>query len=267
MKTAVPGASVDIVHQALLEHGTWSGEILHRTKDGQILTVESQIELVAIGERRLVLESTRDVTEQKRWERRRQLLLSELTHRVSNTLAVVSSMARQTLRTAGTPEDFVELFEGRVLALARAHNLLVEARWQGTELSNLARLQLAAYVGDDPQRLRIQGDPVVLPPDLATPFGLVLHELATNAAKYGALSAEPGTVLLSWTLEAASARRLKVTWAELGGPPVTPPKRTGFGGSLIERSLPGAVVRREFRREGLMCTIEVELPEEDDHGR
>jgi two-component system CheB/CheR fusion protein len=267
LQTSVPGSSFDDLRRSLLESGTWSGQLLHRTKDGRVLTVESQIELVSIGGRRLVLESTRDVTDQKMWERRRQLLLNELSHRVSNTLAVVQSMARQTLRTASADTDFVELFEGRLDALARAHGLLVEARWEGTEFGILTRSQLAAYIGNDPQRLRLQGAPITLPPDLATPFGLVLHELATNAAKYGAFSTETGHVDLSWTLdEEKDGRLLRVTWQESGGPPVTAPTKTGFGGSLIERSLPGAIVRREFTPGGVHCIIELELPKDQDHG-
>ena len=230
--------------------------------------VESQIELVSVGKRRLVLESTRDVTDQKKWEQRRQLLLSELSHRVSNTLAVVQSMSRQMLRTVSSLDEFVEIFEGRLGALARAHNLLVEAHWEGAELGRLIRGQLGAYLSDDAERLRLLGDPLALPPDFATPFGLVLHELATNAAKYGAFSVPAGSVLLTWTVDEEEGKRrwLKVTWRESGGPSVTAPTKTGFGGSLIERSLPGANVRREFVREGLVCVIELELPEEQDNG-
>lgn len=267
LQTSVPGSSFEDLRQSLLENGTWSGQLLHRTKDGQVLTVESRIELFPIGEQRLVLESTRDVTDQKKWEQRRQLLLSELSHRVSNTLAVVQAMARQTLRTAGSERDFVDLFEGRLEALSRAHNLLVEARWEGTEFGKLARSQLAAYLADDQHRLRLQGDSVILSPDVATPFGLVLHELATNAAKYGAFSVETGRVCLSWTFDVGNGNRLfRVTWQEAGGPPVSAPKRTGFGGALIERSLPGAIVLREFNADGVICTFELELPEEPEDG-
>ena len=267
LQTLVPGSSFSALRQLLLERGTWSGELQHRTKAGRLLTVESNIELVPMGDRRLVLESTRDVTDQKKWETRRQLLLSELGHRVSNTLAVVQSIARQTLRTAATDKEFVDLFEGRLLALSRAHNLLVEARWERAEFGNLVRSQLAAYLTGDQQRLRFDGQYVILPPDLATPFGLVLHELATNAAKYGALSTATGQVLLSWSLDLADRRRLlRVCWREVGGPPVSAPSNSGFGGSLIERSIPGAVVRREFATEGLNCSIEVTLSEETDSG-
>lgn len=262
LQTSVPGSSFKDLRQTLLERGSWSGQLLHRTKDGKILTVESQIELVPMRDRRLVLESTRDITEQKKWQERRNLLRNELSHRVSNTLAVVQSIARQTLRTTGSREDFVELFEGRIESLARAHNLLVEARWEGTEIDKLIRSQLSAYLSEDPQRVELHGGTVRLPPDLATPLGLVLHELGTNAAKYGALSIETGRVRLSWSVDQEDGgNRFRLTWQKSGGPPVTVPGRTGFGGSLIERSLPGAVVRREFARKGMICTIRMEIPE------
>ncbi|HVZ10591.1 chemotaxis protein CheB [Rhodopila sp.] len=267
LQTSVPGSSFSNLRQSLLEHGTWSGELLHRAKDGRVLNVESHIELFPVGERRLVLESTRDITDQKKWERRRQLLLSELTHRVSNTLAVVQSMARQTLRTTDSPQDFVERFEGRLAALARSHSLLVEADWEAMDFRQLVRTQLAAYMTDNPERLRLQGASLDLPPDFATPFGLVFHELATNAAKYGAFSVATGSVLLSWRVDERDGERLlRVAWQETGGPPVTPPTRHGFGGSLIERSLPGAIVKRNFVREGLVCTIELQFPEEPESG-
>ncbi|PPQ34737.1 CheR family methyltransferase [Rhodopila globiformis] len=267
LRTSVPGSSFDAIRQSLQETGAWSGEVLHRTKSGRTLTIESRIELLAMGERRLVLESTRDVTDQNRWEQRRQLLLSELSHRVSNTLTVVQSMARQTLRTAQDNAEFVDLFEGRLAALARSHKLLVEAHWEGAELDALTRSQLEAYVTGDPQRLRIEGPPVMLPSQLATPFGLVLHELATNAAKYGAFSVGSGQVTLAWTLETRDDRPwLRVLWQEAGGPPVTPPTRKGFGGTLIERGLPGARVRRDFAHEGLTCTIELELVRDETDG-
>ncbi|WP_081744126.1 HWE histidine kinase domain-containing protein [Ensifer aridi] len=267
LKTVVPGASFEALRQSLLENGRWSGELRHTTKDGRVLTVESHLELMPLGDRRLVLESTRDITDQKRWERRRQLLLGEMSHRVKNTLAVVQSLARQTLRTGDSNEDFVERFDGRLSALASSHKLLVDSEWAGAELAALALSQLEAYAGGDPRRLKIEGEPVTLTPDIATPFGLVLHELATNAAKYGALSTPQGRVTLSWKLNHGNnGRRLTVVWKERGGPPVEPPTRQGFGGVLIEKGLPGAVVHRDFEREGVVCTMEIELPEIPENG-
>ncbi|MDX0445283.1 PAS domain S-box protein [Sinorhizobium medicae] len=260
LKTGVPGSSFDKLRRTLSQKGRWSGELNHTTKDGRVLTVESQIELVPFGERRFVLESTRDITDRKRWERRGQLLLNELSHRVKNTLAVVQSLARQTLRTTRSSEDFVERFEGRLAALASAHKLLVDSEWSGAELNELARRQLDAYAASDRRRLQIEGEPVTLPPDLATPFGLVLHELATNAAKYGAFSTGNGQIKLSWKL-GNNGRSLGVIWQERGGPPVEPPSEQGFGGVLIEKSLPGSTVHRDFQPDGVVCTIDIELPE------
>jgi two-component system CheB/CheR fusion protein len=267
LETSIPGSSFDELKQELLERGSWTGELKQRTKDGRPLTVESRIELVLLGDRRLVLETTRDITERKAWESRQKLLLSELTHRVKNTLTVVQSMAHHTLRSSRSSEDFVESFDGRLSALASAHKLLVESQWQGAELGALARNQLEPYMTKNIARLRIEGEPVTLPPDLATPFGLVLHELATNAAKHGSLSDQKGTVELGWRLNSGNAQRLlTVMWREREGPPVAEPEATGFGTALIEKGLPDAKVRHEFRPEGVTCTIELPLPEAAESG-
>lgn len=262
LQTIVPGSSFETLRQELLRQGTWSGELIHRTKDGRLLTVESQIELLIGHDRRLVLESTRDITDRRRWEKRQELLLSELTHRVKNALTVVQSLARQTLRTTGTQEEFVARFEGRLSALAGAYKLLVEKEWQGAEMGGLARSQLSAYSGRHGDRLQINGDPVLLPPDFATPFGLILHELATNAAKYGAFSTGDGRVTLTWRLDDGNGRRaLKVVWREQGGPTIAAPQHRGFGAVLIEKALPGSKVKHAFLPGGVVCTIEVDLPE------
>ncbi len=265
LQTSVPGAPLDVVRQALIDTGQWSGELQHRTKDGRILTVEAQLELMTSGERRLVLESTHDISDRKRWEDRQRLLLSELTHRVRNTLTVVQSIARQTLRTAPTSDEFVKRFEGRLLALAEAHRLLIDSDWKGAELQALVQSQLRAYIASDPRRVRLSGEPVTLVPDIATPFGLILHELGTNAAKHGALSQTNGYVDLSWKVTLEDHRRkLTVVWRECDGPPVAPPETQGVGSSLIARGLPGATVRHEMLSDGVMCTIEVMLPEMED---
>jgi two-component system, chemotaxis family, CheB/CheR fusion protein len=263
LKTSLPsGASFEAVKQELLEAGSWSGELIHRSKDGRALAVESRIELRPFGGRRLVLETTRDITDRKEWERRQKMLLAELTHRVKNTLAIVQSIAHQTLNTSRSREDFVRSLDGRLAALAAAHTLLVESDWKGAELGMLARHQLAPLLSGDLDRLKIEGEPITLPSDLATPFGLVLHELATNATKHGALSNAKGTVTLGWNLSSMSgARVLKVTWREYGGPPVIHPKTAGFGTSLIRRAIPGAGVHQQFDPNGLVCTIELPFPE------
>ena len=258
LKTVVAGSSFDALRRHLAETGSWSGELTHTTKAGKEITVESHIELELLDGRRLVLESTRDITERKEWERRQQMLLSELTHRVKNTLAVVQSLAQQTLRHAPSQADFVERFSGRLTALANAHGLLVQSDWKGADLRALAESQLS-HISANPDRMRLEGEPVALGPDLATPFGLVFHELATNATKYGALSGKRGEVHLSWTLEGGNNRTLRVLWEEKNGPQVAVPTTMGLGTALIERGIPKARVEREFRPEGFVCTIEVPL--------
>jgi two-component system CheB/CheR fusion protein len=261
LKTAVPGSSFSDMLAALSRDGTWSGELLHRAKDGHTITVEGRLLLERMDGRRLVLESTRDIGERKRWEERQQLLLRELTHRVKNTLAVVQSIANQTLRGADSSQEFVQRFSGRLAALATAHNLLVQSDWAGADLGALARSQLEPYVSSNSDRLRIDGEPVVLSADLATPFGLVLHELAANAAKYGSLSNREGNVSLSWIIEQGrnSQRTLKVVWEERNGPPAKEITTSGFGSALIEQGIPNAHVTREFTSTGFVCRIELPL--------
>jgi two-component system, chemotaxis family, CheB/CheR fusion protein len=233
----------------------------HRTKDGRELTIESRIILETVGGQQLALESTRDVTERKAWETQQRLLLRELTHRVKNTLTVVQSIAHQTRRFSKSYEEFTDRLDGRLAALAAAHSLLVDSDWRGADLAMLAHKQFEPYVGGNPDRVRITGEPVFLPADLATPFGLVFHELATNAAKYGSFSRRAGTVDLGWSLETRNGQPLlTVTWRERRGPKTTEPKAKGFGSELIERAIPNATVRREFAFGGVICTIDVQLP-------
>jgi two-component system CheB/CheR fusion protein len=188
------------------------------------------------------------------------MLLGELTHRVKNTLAVVQSIAHQTLRATKSAKDFVQSFDGRLSALARAHSLLVSSEWAGADLGEMAREQLQPYIAEDAKRLNINGEPVLLSADIATPFGLVLHELATNAAKYGALSRRKGTVSLSWTVKSRGDERdVTVVWKETGGPAPKATKGSGLGSTLIDRVIPNSTVKREFAKDGLVCTIQFPL--------
>ena len=251
----------------MLKAGSWTGELRHTTKDGRRLTVETRIELVPLNGRRLILETSRDVSDRKSWETRQQLLLSELTHRVKNTLTVVQSIAHQTLRTTSSGRDFGERFDGRLAALARAHMLLVESEWKGAELGALARHQVEPYAVDGTDRFRAEGPPVILPAKLSTPFGLILHELATNAAKHGSWSVENGCVELIWRLEHGDAGRLlTVVWRERGGPVVTAPEKTSFGCRLIEKGLANATVAHAFDPDGVVCTITLPLPRAEADG-
>ena len=186
-----------------------------------------------------------------------------MTHRVKNTLSVVQSIAHLSLRNSGSPDEFVTQFDGRLAALAKSHGLLVESDWQGVDLAALTRQQLEPYMVRGQDRLNIEGEPVTLPPDLASPFGLVLHELATNAAKHGALSLPAGKIFLSWSISNRNQKQiLKFVWKELGGPQVKEPDHVGYGTGVIDRGVPDAVVNREFSPQGMVFTIEFPLKAE-----
>ncbi len=199
-----------------------------------------------------------DITERKAQEKTRQLLLDELNHRVKNTLAMVQSIARLTLRQTKSPEDFAASFSGRIQALAGAHDVLTASSWQGADLGSLVKDQL--IISDASEgRFRCSGPSVKLEPQAAVGLSLVLHELGTNASKYGSLSAATGHVNLSWKTE-DGGNALKLRWQEANGPKVTEPSRRGFGTFIIEQSLSGLDGGAELRFEptGLVC--EMRLP-------
>jgi two-component system, chemotaxis family, CheB/CheR fusion protein len=210
-----------------------------------------------------------DVTErqqaEERWQSRQQLLLNELSHRVKNTLAIAQAIVSHTLRSAGATEAVQESVIARLQAVGKSHDLLLSSDWNGAELGALAREQLAAHLEVQRPRVHLFGPPVHLPPQAATAFGLLLHELATNAAKYGALSTPGGEVTARWELLDDGARQfVKMVWRESGGPSVRAPETSGFGSYLIEHGLPEGRVAREFRPEGVVCTIEFPLPKRTD---
>jgi two-component system CheB/CheR fusion protein len=173
----------------------------------------------------------------------------------------VQAIAHQTQRFSKSFEEFTGRLDGRLAALAVAHSLLVDSDWKGADLAALARRQLDPYIGGDRDRIKITGEPIFLPADLATPVGLVFHELATNAAKHGAFSQRAGTVDVNWSLQTGNGGPLlTIVWRERGGPKTAEPKEIGFGSELIEKAIPNATVRREFADEGMTCTIGVPVP-------
>lgn len=165
---------------------------------------------------------------------------------------------RQTQRSTPDPEAFAEAFGGRLAAMAASHDLLTDRHWEGASLRELVASQLAAFSAGAEKRVHVQGPEVTLDTSLAVPLGLALHELATNATKYGSLSVPGGSVELSWSVgQANGAESLSLVWRETGGPIVEPPSRRGFGTSLIERGLPDARIDRRFDPDGLVCRIEL----------
>ena len=260
LETAVPGSSFAEMRTKLREEGFWSGELLNRTKDGRVLTIEAVMQLEPFNGRQLALQSIRDITDRKAWEERQRMFQRELGHRLKNTLAVARAIAHQTMRSHSTPAEFVPRFEGRLEALASAHSLLSDSNWEGADLAELVRKLVTPYTLESSLGYRMEGEPFVLPIDLATPFGLVLHELVTNAVKYGSLSRPGGMILMKWSVKSTNGERvLDFIWQECGGPPAERPEENGFGTSLIQTAIPNATVRREFRADGLVCTIRVPL--------
>lgn len=178
-----------------------------------------------------------DVTETHQAAAQTRLLLRELNHRVKNTLAIIQSLARQTMRQAPDPARFIDAFSGRLRTLSDAHALLSDRDWSGIGLTELIHSQVDPYLMASPDQLVVSGQDVQLPPDHALGLGLVLHELSSNAVKYGALSLPTGVVDVSWRLEAGPKRRLVLVWKERTGPKVKEPENVGFGTRLISRGL------------------------------
>ena len=199
-----------------------------------------------------------------RGEMLHDLLIEELNHRVKNTLAILQSIATQTFRSASKTER--EKFEGRLGALAEAHNLLSKEKWQGSELQDVVRRVLQPYLLNNPERLRMSGPKVPLSPRLAVVLSMIIHEIATNAAKYGALSNDNGTIRLDWETVTENGRpKLRLVWAEAGGPPVTAPVQRGFGSRLIERSARdqlGGEATVDFLPRGVVYTVICALEDE-----
>jgi len=208
---------------------------------------------------------SQDITERKRAEDHRALLAHELSHRVKNSLATVQAVAAQTLRNADSLSDAKSVLEARIQAMAAATDSLVNEAWEGAWLRDLLDKALAPFGTSDDSRFCLSGPDVRLPPQLAVSFSLGVHELATNASKYGALSRAGGVVDVSWQVsEASGGTTLDFTWTERGGPPVTPPARIGFGGKLIKRVLAqetGGSVHIDYPPGGIVFTARAILPD------
>lgn len=204
-----------------------------------------------------------DVTEEVAALERQQLLIDELNHRVKNTLAIVQSLATQSFREIDAFGQARQVFDARLRALALAHDLLTERSWQPAELAATLRGTVAAAVGAAMDRVEISGPKVLLAPHTSVSMALAMHELATNAVKYGALSDAHGRIDAAWHLQDEDGRsRLVLEWRESGGPRVSPPSRRGFGTRLIERSFMGEKgdAALDYRPEGLYCRISFILP-------
>jgi PAS domain S-box-containing protein len=245
-----------------------SSEINYRRKDGSVFCAAIFVNPVR-DESDTVVEhfaSFVDITKQKQETAHSEMMIDELNHRVKNTLSTVQSIVWQALRKNAVPEAVRESIESRLFALSRSHDLLTRENWEGAGLLALVNEALEPFgvVNERTERITITGDNVRLPPKATLALGIALHELATNAVKYGAFSNDGGSILIEWiTKRRIEGNRLILRWQEKGGPPVTPPTRKGFGCRVIERGLPHELegtVNLEYPVDGVNCTINVPAP-------
>jgi PAS domain S-box-containing protein len=234
-------------------------ETVRRRKDGSSIIVSLTVSPVKDAHGNIVGASkiARDITEQKRTQEQISILAREAEHRAKNILSNVQAIIN--LSQSDTCESLKEVISGRIQALANAHSLFVETRWVGAEISAIAKQELAPYLdeaGHD-KRIRMEGLHTVLEPTIAQAIAVVVHELATNASKYGALSNAKGRIRLTWSRSADG--QLVLHWIESGGPKVNAPERQGFGSRLIEGTISqlGGKVRFDWGAEGLICEIAV----------
>ncbi|WP_338001465.1 sensor histidine kinase [Aminobacter anthyllidis] len=258
------GRTRKIFQEALEGSDDYSGEYRIRGFDPpRWLAARGRVvERDADGRPTLVFGVNYDISERRSGEERQRLLLREINHRVKNTLATVQALATQTVRHAREPREFLDAFSQRLRALGVAHGLLSEYEWRGIGIRDLARLELSPFDDADTPRIAISGPDALLTPDQTLGLALILHELASNALKYGALSVPAGRVSVSWTV--SGEKQLELEWVESGGPKVTPPAHHGFGSILIRRSLAKVIsseVTHEFPADGVRAHISMPLGE------
>jgi two-component sensor histidine kinase len=232
-------------------------------EDALALAARRQVQPFGTGIRELdavsrALASSSEALRQEHQSNR--VLINELNHRVKNTLATVQAIAAQTLRGANVDPAVREALESRLMALSNAHSTLTSHRWEGAEIQQIIAQAVAPHT--TPDRIRLDGPPIRLPPRSALAIAMGMHELATNAVKYGSLSNGSGLVSIAWSVDDGSPRKLRLQWHESGGPPVTSPRRRGFGSRLIERNLAHDLdgsATISFQSDGVICTITGEV--------
>jgi PAS domain S-box-containing protein len=231
-------------------------DTVRRRRDGTLLEVSLTVSPIknAAGEIIGASKIARDITERKRADQHRTILAGEAEHRTKNILAAVQAVV--SLSRSETTDGLKEAIQGRLKALASVHDLLVQSRWKGAELSAIAMRELAPYLGENEAKALIDGPPVWLAADEAQPLAITLHELATNAAKYGALSVPSGRVEVTWLRSGDG--ELVIHWRETGGPAAKKPTRPGFGTAVIARMIQQQLkgeLRSHWRSTGFACEI------------
>jgi PAS domain S-box-containing protein len=246
------------------EIGFYSIEKRFVRKDGRVIwcAIRSSTVRDAGGHFLYGVRVVQDITARKEAEGRQKLLMDELNHRVKNTLATVQSLAAQTARGTDSPEAFRQSFEGRLIALSHAHDQLTRRHWASADLRAIVTAAVAPYLSGGQERVAISGDDVTVMPRVALTLAMVMHELTTNAVKYGSLSVPAGRVEVNWRIAQAPSQPplLWIEWRESGGPPVAEPTRRGFGSRFIVGSVGSELqgtARLHFDPAGLRCTMEV----------
>jgi PAS domain S-box-containing protein len=256
-------AAIIAMKQRVLETGQAVDSEVSVREEDQLLWYDFHIEPLrdTTGDISGIVCAAVDVTGRKENEAHLRLLMRELTHRSKNLLAVIQAMARQTGRDAPSVNVFLDQFGSRLQALATSHDLLIQESWHGASLYDLVKSQLAHHIDAKDPQVTLEGPMILLRPESAQNLGLALHELATNAAKYGALSVATGQVSVTWRkVPAEGGNAVEIVWAETGGPPVEEPSRTGFGVLVIKRNLARALdadVDLTFAREGVQCRVSI----------
>jgi two-component system CheB/CheR fusion protein len=234
-------------------------ETERRRKDGSLIDISLSISPVADESGRIIGASkiARDITEQKRREEQIALLAREADHRTNNLLAVAQATVH--LTNAGTAAELKEAIQGRLQALANAQSMLAQSRWAGADLRELAIKELSPYSRNGDSAAQIEGPNLLLQPELAQAMAMALHELATNAVKYGALSTPTGRVKVRWSMQ--PGQKLHLRWIETGGPPVAPPTKQGFGTRAITRLIGqlSGEVKYDWHAHGITCNILIDV--------
>lgn len=235
-------------------------DTLRRGKNGDVIDVSLSVSPLRDLDGQVVgaCSITRDITERKRSERRIAMLAREAEHRTKNVLQAVQTIVH--LSDAQNTEGLKLAIKGRIQALAKAHGLLAETRWNSADIGKLAKEELAPYLQQERRHAHIDGPPVPLQPKAAQAIAIILHELAINAAKYGALTAIGGQIQINWIVR--SPNRLLLTWIETGGPVIVPPTRRGFGTQIMETLIKidlGGELRSHWKPQGLVCEIDFEI--------